>query len=370
MHKTGILVLFFFALTGGCLAQSTGKFVLNARLPANSTGMAYLSYRNEAGLDQQDSSMVKEGRFSFSGKIAHPTFARLFFDRTEREIFLEPSVITVVADSSDPGRARITGSITQTEYEKLDRAVSKIRSRWKIVMDTLSAINKRSNTLYQEYKEWVLSPYFEEMRETYLGFFDSHPSSYVTAWSLMIEGRDLTTDSLRLFYGRFSNAVKQSFYGKNIFRQLEDRKIGVPGATAANFTVPDLQGNKLELAQFKGKYVLLDFWGSWCLPCRKSHPHLKTLYSKYREQGIEFIGVAREYNNNMEAWRKAIQEDQLDWPQVMTIDTPEGNIIHKYNISYYPTKILIDKNGVIVGRYGEKEMGQLDSMLESIFKNQ
>jgi thiol-disulfide isomerase/thioredoxin len=178
----------------------------------------------------------------------------------------------------------------------------------------------------------------------------------------------MATDTLKSYYDRFPDAVKQSSYGKDVSKQLNDRNIGVPGAIAANFIADDLQGKKLALSQFKGKYILLDFWGSWCLPCRKSHPHLKTLYGKYKQQGFEIIGVAQEYNDDKNAWRKAVTEDQVDWLHVMTTHNPEADIINKYNIVYFPTKILIDKEGVIIGRYGEKDLTELDAKLESIFK--
>ncbi len=233
-------------------------------------------------------------------------------------------------------------------------------------MDTLTEINKKSNIAFQELKGWVLVPYFKEIEEANFDFFSKHPTSFVTAYTLQFVARDLATDSIKIFYNRFPAEVKQSIYGKNIREQIEKRKLGAVGTIAARFSKADINGNTLNLADFRGKYVLLDFWGSWCVPCRKGNPHLIELYKKYKDQGMEIIGIAAD-DSTPDAWRKAVQDDKLPWLQVLQGDTLAINIAEKYNIEYYPTKILIDKEGKIIGRYSEEEEA-LDKMLEDIFK--
>jgi thiol-disulfide isomerase/thioredoxin len=233
-------------------------------------------------------------------------------------------------------------------------------------MDTLNQVNKRSNVAFQELKGWVLVPYFKEIEEVNLSFFNKYPYSFVTAYALQFVARDLTTDSVKLFYNRFPEQVKKSIYGKYIQNEIEKRKLGAVGKMAAGFSKPDINGNTLDLSKLLGKYVLLDFWGSWCVPCRKGNPHLIEMYAKYKDLGLEIIGIAAD-DETPDAWRKAVIDDKLPWLHVLRGDTPETNLSIKYNIDYYPTKILIDKNGKIIGRYGE-ETEALDKMLESIFK--
>ena len=142
-----------------------------------------------------------------------------------------------------------------------------------------------------------------------------------------------------------------------------------------NFNTQDINGNKISLADYKGKYVLLDFWASWCVPCRKGNPHLKELYSKYRDKGFEVIGVSDD-DRNPEAWKTAVAKDGLPWQHVLrgfkivngapdrTNDINEG-----FNISTLPTQILIDRTGTIIARYGEDGDAHelLDEKLKSIF---
>jgi len=241
------------------------------------------------------------------------------------------------------------------------------------------AVNKRSNVEYQELKDWVLTPFDEEMNDVLADFVKKHPASYVTAY-LLRYSRNCPTDSLRKVYTAFPAAVKQSSYGKAIAEALENRKKGVPGALAAGFSSTDINGQALSLSDYKGKYVLVDFWASWCVPCRKGNPHLKELYSQYKDKGFEIIGVSDD-DSRPEAWKGAVAKDELPWKHVLrgmkvTRDGDKVNIDRSkdisagYNVSSLPTQILIGPDGKIIGRYGEggDEHAALDEKLQTIFK--
>jgi thiol-disulfide isomerase/thioredoxin len=260
-----------------------------------------------------------------------------------------------------------SGSLSENKFREINNKIKKINSRWQSVIDTLTAINKRSNTAFQELKSWVLEPYFDEIREAYLDFFKQNPQSYVTAYFLAINviemnQGNLPAGSLKKYYDKLPVLVKKSLYGEQITEELAKRKIGIPGTESFDFTKTDLNGQPLSLSSLRGKYVLLDFWGSWCVPCRKGNPHLKELYFQYKDKGFDIIGIAAD-NNTKDAWLKAIEKDQLPWHHIL-IDDLEAI----YNITSYPTKILIDKRGIIIGRYGSEE-NKLDQQLSSIFNN-
>jgi thiol-disulfide isomerase/thioredoxin len=159
--------------------------------------------------------------------------------------------------------------------------------------------------------------------------------------------------------------------------ELEKRKLGVIGSMAKDFTTTDIESNKLSLSDFKGKYVLLDFWASWCLPCRKLNPHLKELYATYKDKGFEVIGVSDD-DRNPDAWKKAVVEDALPWKHIlrgakMVNGRPDlsADISAGFNISSLPTHVLIDPNGKIIGRYGGEggeDHASLDKKLELVLK--
>jgi thiol-disulfide isomerase/thioredoxin len=127
-----------------------------------------------------------------------------------------------------------------------------------------------------------------------------------------------------------------------------------PGTIAPDFVKKDMNGKDVSLKKLKGKYVLLDFWGSWCGPCRASHPHLKELHKKYSGK-VVFVNVADENVKDLEQakklWKQAVKEDGMTWTQILNNEgKEEQDLLKLYNITSFPTKILIDPEGKVVAR--------------------
>lgn len=154
------------------------------------------------------------------------------------------------------------------------------------------------------------------------------------------------------------NASSKISGGENYFQYLTDsvRNYYKQKLTSFAAAKKDLNGTAVDFNALKGRYVLLDFWGSWCHPCRASHPHLKELYSKFKDKGFEIIGIASEHAKTAEErhklWTTAITEDGLTWLQVLNNENVEQfDAVKEYGVTAFPTKILLDRDGNIIGRY-------------------
>lgn len=380
MNKHVCTIFLFTALTAGAQRKPSSEFILNGKLKGQDNGLMYLYYSNNNNERVIDSAAISNGQFSFRGKINEPTMGYLVLKEETRNqnnstsFFMEPAAMTVTVPLNKFSDAKFTGSKTENEYASLQTKKQKIEERWKVVMDTLSAVNKRSNVEFQKLKDWVLTPYQAEAKEVDYGFFAAHPQSPVTAYMLRFYVSSLPLDSLQMRYDKLGKRVQQSNDGKNLAKEIQKLRGGSPGSMAKNFSTTDINGEKLSLSDFKGKYVLLDFWASWCVPCRAGNPHLKELYAKYKDKGIEFIGVSDD-DSRPDAWHKAVEKDGLPWRHVlrgfdiqklMNNQPNPNDISEKYGIHSLPTKILINPDGKIIGRYSEEE-GPLDAKLKQIF---
>lgn len=360
-----LLVMLFACTSTRIFSQQLIPFSISGKFNSDTVeGKMYLMYEID-GNGKMDSSFIKKGAFSFSGNIIHPEFAILAFNNRRADLFLSPKPMTALFKNSQLKEPEITSSQSDSEFREIEKSLLKINKRWQTVLDTLDVVSKRSLTSFQELRDWVLLPYFEECREAYLDFFARHRQSFVTAYYLSQNAIEMNQgvfpiDSLQAYYDRFAAPIKNSWYGKKISEELIRRRIAVPGTAAFDFTRADKNGQKLSLSSFRGKYVLLDFWGSWCVPCRKGNPHLKELYSRYKDKGFDIIGIAKD-DHTKDAWLKAIRTDGLPWHHVLC-----DSLDVMYNITSYPTKILLDTKGTIIGRFGEEEAG-LDKLLISIF---
>ena len=382
MKKIFLTVCLFTLISYTGAAQKTNnQFVLKGNLQGMNSGMMYLSYTGMSNQRVTDSAAINNGNFSFTGNISEPTMGYLYLKEEQRTqlnsvgFFMEPAAMNVSVVFNNFSSAKFTGSKVQNEYAVLQTKKQKISERWKVVMDTLSAVNKRSNVQFQELKDWVLQPYSAEMHDLDFAFFKDHPQSSVTAYMLRFYVSSLPLDSLQMYYNNLGKGIQQTNDGKDLATEIQKLRNGSPGAMAKTFSTTDINGKELSLADYKGKYVLLDFWASWCVPCRKGNPHLKELYAKYKDKGIEFIGVSDDDYSRPGVWQDAVAKDALPWRHVlrgynrekqMKNEKNENDVSEKFGIHSLPTKILIDPQGKIIGRYSEEE-GPLDEKLKEIF---
>lgn len=204
-------------------------------------------------------------------------------------------------------------------------------------------------------------------------FYSSHPKDKYAMYLFSKDAYSLSLEELRKIYGAYTPELKTSTYGKEIAAYIEKQAALAIGKQAINFTGTTDLGKSFDLKALEGKYVMLDFWGSWCVPCRQSNPHLKEVYQKYHSQGLEIVGIAKEngsLENSRKAWLTAISTDALPWIQLLNNELlPKVDVVKDYAITAFPTKILLDKTGKIIWKSIGGDPEELDKKMKEIFKN-
>lgn len=207
-------------------------------------------------------------------------------------------------------------------------------------------------------------------------FIADHPYSF-QALSLLREqvrgylskgwAKDPEELELKEYKNRFfslSGEVQEK--GQDVLLLLQNAE----NKTVPHFTGEMPDGRIFDLDSLKGKVVLIDFWGSWCIPCRQGHPHLKELYAQYKDKGFEIIGIGWERSGDRESqWtklKKAIADDELPWPQILH-DKEKRDLASEFGVNSFPSKFLVDRDGKVVLRIGSDTEELLDKKLKEIF---
>jgi thiol-disulfide isomerase/thioredoxin len=368
-----------FMIIGGLTAagQSATGFRVAGELTNVKEGKVIFYYRNPTNTDEikTDSMAFQDGQFQLKGVIPDNEPVLMVLQRLENGQFRQPPArffvqngdqITLKGDGNNVASALVTGNKYNAQFNELKA----------IIKDDQDAINYARSQMSDdqsanEVKQKQIRSMMEKVGEKEQAFAKAHPDYLVSSMLVAIELR-ISPAEKAVYYNSFTSELKQGMYGRMIDQQMAQEKVSGLGATAIDFTKKDVAGKTIQLSDYKGKYVLLDFWGSWCGPCRAGNPHLKELYAKYKDKGFTIVGIANEQGgsltDNKISWKKALKEDGLPWQQVLNNEGIEKCDVTKlYNVNAFPTKILLDKNGKIVGRFtGTSIGGDKDDLTEKL----
>ena len=334
---------------------------------------------------------VSGGKFEISGKVEFPRAVFLMVKDTygAYDLMLENTDITLSANVSKSkahdGKDRYTftklkvnGSpLTDKLYgylakrDALDKDYNDYHTRFADFSKQLgearqakdkSRIDSLNNSETAKAMAEAEKAFFTKVEKTYTEMINANLDSY---WAPLLTLRlySYLTPEQAPLYNSMSDAAKQSWYGKKMKSEIFPG--GQAGEKAMEFTVKDDNGKALTLAQLaQGKrYVLLDFWASWCAPCRKEIPNVKRQYELYKSKGFEVISIS--IDKSEEAWRKAVKEEQLEWPNFID----KTNVAKTYSVRAVPSLFLIDVKTMTLVASGNDARGEaLATKLAELFK--
>lgn len=352
-------------LPAATIFAQSGTFSIKGSVPnAGNQAKAFLLYSSD-GKNITDSTAVVNGSFEFKGTATAPTMGTLLVTHSDQTLgalrrsrkvdllsmYIETGNIAVTGTDSVK-RAKITGSKLNDENQHLIADL-------KPLTDKMTALYAEETAVSKEKMTPEMSEAFDkrenaidaDKKVVYTKFIKAHPASYVSLSSIQgAVGYYPEASDLEPILNLLSPELKATKQGKAYADMIPKLKLVALGAQAPEFAQNDKDGKAIAVSSFKGKYLLIDFWASWCGPCRAENPNVVKAYNQFKDKNFTILGVSLDRPDGRDAWLKAIEKDGLAWTQVTDLKFWGNEAAALYGVRAIPQNFLLDPNGKIIGK--------------------
>jgi peroxiredoxin len=299
-------------------------------------------------MEHTDTIKVKDGKFSFDTKLSEPSPLYLILKETGENmlVFADNGNITIEAKSGDFKNGKVTGSKWHDEFALYAKSVEPLMKKgMQLRVEGENAKTEQAIALITDQFKSLDSIESETMKKFIATHGGSPVSSFLASSKL---GGEENMEKFASFYSLLNGKALNTVYGQKLTTQYNKLKNVAVGSMAKDFSLPDVNGKSVSLNSYKGKYVLLDFWASWCKPCRAENPSVVAAYIAFKDKGFDVLSVS--LDEKKEAWTDAIAADKLTWTQVSDLKGWSSMAADMYGVQAIPTNYLIDKEGKIIAK--------------------
>lgn len=377
MKKLFVIVLLALPLAGNAQKSKPNVQVKGTLKNIKDTVTTIYANYVANGKRSVDSAKVINGQYSFNFNLGEPVRVQFsaknsankkarLTQRNVANLFLEPGIISVASLDSFTN-VSVKGSKSHLEFEKLNIASKPYENQLEELYKQYTEQSKNKNKVATDRIEASIDSLDELQRENVYGsYLKKNPNSPIALYALKTySGYEILVDKVEPLFNSLASSVKSSPAGIEFKTKIETAKLTGIGREALEFTQNDTLGVPVKLSSLRGKYLLIDFWASWCGPCRRENPNVVKAFNQYKDKGFHILGVSLDQPNAKERWIKAIHDDKLTWTQVSDLKYWDNEVAKLYGIQAIPQNLLLDPEGKIIAKNLRGEA--LVKKLETIF---
>ena len=311
--------------------KPTDGFAINATIEGLADGTIIKMLNGSSGAEEQTTT-AKAGKFSFTGKVTNPDFKVMGVNGQPPfiTIFIDNSNVTVIGKATALEAATVAGSASHNDFAAFNIATAKYQDLF---------AGKGNHSM----------KFLDEAALVVEKFVTSHKSAYISPLAIYRHNQ-ITGDYAKqeLMYESLDANIKVSTIGNYISQQIAQNKAAGYGKPLADFSQADTSGKEITLASFKGKYVLVDFWASWCGPCRAENPNVLRTFEAYKNKNFTVLGIS--LDKDKQKWIDAIAADGLAWTQLSDLKFWSNAVAQQFSIQSIPQNFLLDPQGNLIGK--------------------
>lgn len=348
MKKLLLSLAAFSLILSAC--DNSPKYTIDGTIQGDQTGNVLLVSEKGNQLDTIGKAAIKNGKFKLTGHVDSLTiaYASVEGSRFYVPVFLENAAYTAVIDPASPMDNKIEGTKNQTvinNFIVLNKELQKGRIE---IQQEYMAANQAKDSEKMAALESKMEKLIGSTEAKEEDLLKENPDTYATAFLLLTKMGQLEYEQINALYDPLSPEIKATRPGKEIAAYMARLAPTAVGQVAPDFTLETPDGKPLSMHSVKGKIKILDFWASWCGPCRSENPNVVELYKKYSPKGLEIVGVS--LDENKDQWQQAIKDDKLTWKHMSDLKGWESAVVQQYGISAIPHTVILDENNVIIAK--------------------
>jgi peroxiredoxin len=353
--------------------MAQGGYTISGKISGlNEPARVYLALEQGGGFKDKDSTNIKNGKFRFQGRVSAPTQAILSVKRINAPqvnarpdqlgFFIENSKI-LISSADSIKNASVSGSVSDRESREQNAAIQPLTDI--IIKLNREFRGKPKDEAYKKASDSV-TRLVAEIKNMHLKFAESHLNSFMGLYTYNSYVLDSKFDpaAVEPLFHKFSPELQSSELGKRTLEKIKIGKRRQTGIKATDFTQNDLNDKPFTLSSLRGKYVLVDFWASWCVPCRAENPNLIKAYQQLKGRNFQVVGVSLDQDKG--SWEGAVKKDNLPWIHVCDLKGWKNEVAVMYGINSVPQNLLINPEGVIIAK--NLRGGDLTEKLSALIK--